>query len=105
MKIFNLVLLGSTMGLSACALITSQEKPVAHRINVSGKAYLLEQITDSTWTASAQAEPKLLAATSAATAALRRAIEETSGCKVTDSDYSRNGAQFDAQVDCGKPSP
>jgi hypothetical protein len=33
-------------------------------------------------------------------AALLQAIEQRSGCKVTDSDYSRNGTQLDAQVDC-----
>jgi len=28
------------------------------------------------------------------------AIEQHSGCKVTDVDYSRGGMQLDAQVDC-----
>jgi hypothetical protein len=32
--------------------------------------------------------------------ALLTAIEQRSGCKVTDADYSRGGMQLDAQVDC-----
>ena len=34
-------------------------------------------------------------------AALIDAVARTSGCKVTDVNYSRDGLQLDAQVDCG----
>ena len=34
-------------------------------------------------------------------AVLIDAIAKTSGCKVTDVNYSRDGLQLDAQVDCG----
>ena len=94
-----LVAVAST-GLSACALMPLPNEPVAQKINVNGETHLLTQITDSTWTARTEGNLKPLAATPASTAALRLAIEQTSGCKVTDSDYSRQGRQFDAQVNC-----
>lgn len=97
----KLLLIAASAGLNACALSTMSNEPVAHRVSVNGDAYLLRQITDSTWTASAEGSLKTLEATSASTAALRHAVEKTSGCQVTDSDYSRQGSQFDAQVDCG----
>lgn len=97
----TLLLAVASAGLGACALIPLPPEPVAHQINANGESYLLRQITDSTWTASAQGGRSALATTSASTAALRQAIEKTSGCKVTDSDYSRQGRQFDAQVVCG----
>ena len=75
--------------------------PVAHKVSVNGESYLLNQLTASTWTAISTGPAKALATTAAMTAGLRQAIEKTSGCKVTDSDYSQGGKQFDAQVDCG----
>ena len=67
---------------------------------MNGESYLVRQITDSTWTVSSLASWKILANTPSATAEWRHAIEKISGCKVTDSDYSAQGRQFDAQVDC-----
>ena len=96
-----LLLAVASASLGACALIPLSSEPVAHQINANGQSYLLRQITDSTWTASTQGGLNALATTSASTAALQQAVEKTSGCKVTDSDYSRQGRQFDAQVACG----
>ena len=87
--------------LSACALITAPGEPVARKVNVEGEPYLLSQLTASTWAATtpASAGPRVNSASSRA--ALLLAIEHSSGCKVTDSNYSRDGLQLDAQVDCG----
>ena len=90
----------ASAGLSACALIPLPNEPVAQKISVNGETYILKQITDSTWTANPEGILKTMASTPASTAALRLAVEKTSGCKVTDSDYSRQDRQFDAQVDC-----
>ena len=75
--------------------------PVAHKVSVNGDSYLLNQLTASTWTAISTGPAKVLATSAAVTAGLRQAIEKTSLCNVTDSDYSQGGKQFDAQVDCG----
>lgn len=96
----RLLLVATSAGLVACALIPLPGEPAAHAVTVGGDTYILKQITDSTWTANSTGSPKALANTPADTAALRLAVEKTSGCKVTDSDYSREGKQFDAQVSC-----
>lgn len=94
-----------TLLLAACGMTpqnTSQTPPLpATTMQIGGEAYIINQLTASTWTASAKAGNKPLPATPAGQAALRDAIEKTSGCKVSDSDYSRQGLQFDAQVECG----
>ena len=87
--------------LSACALITAPGEPVARKVNVEGEPYLLSQLTASTWTATTPASAGPRVNNSANRVALLQAIEHTSGCKVTDSNYSRDGMQLDAQVDCG----
>ena len=87
--------------IGACAILPSPSDPAAHKVLVSGETYWVSQLTASTWTATTTGVAKPLPSTAAGTAGLRQAIEKTSGCKVTDSDYSREGRQFDAQVDCG----
>ncbi|NML87299.1 MAG: hypothetical protein HHJ19_17085 [Polaromonas sp.] len=89
--------------LSSCALISSTSDPAA-RVTVGGEPFLISQLTESTWTASAAGIARPLPYNSANKTALLLAIEKISGCKVTDSDYSRQGMQFDAQVECGKPT-
>ena len=86
--------------LGACAMIPSPGEAVAHKVSVNGETYLVSQLTASTWIATSVGVAQPLPNTAAGTAGLRQAIEKTSGCKVTDSDYSREGKQFDAQVDC-----
>ena len=88
-------------GLSACAMLPPPGGPQAYKVSVNGETYVLSQLTASTWVATSAGIPKALLNTAAGQAGLRQAIEKTSGCTVTDSDYSREGRQFDAQVDCG----
>lgn len=96
----KLLVLMACAGLSSCALRTSPADPVAHRVSVNGEHYLLSPLTASTWTASTAGMAKALPGNPAGRAALLHAVEEMSGCRVTDSDYSRQGRQLDAQVDC-----
>lgn len=83
--------------LAGCATTTAD--PPAKRVSIDGRTYLVSQLTAGTWTATSQGATQLPSTPQGRTA-LREAIEKTSGCKVTDSDYSRSGMQFDAQVDC-----
>ena len=82
--------------LAGCA--TSSD-PLAQRVTVEGRAYLLSPLTAGTWTATAPTASPISTTPSVRTALLA-AIEQRSGCKVTDADYSRGGMQLDAQVDC-----
>lgn len=85
-------------GMVACAAAASD--PPSHSVSVEGQTYLISQLTAGTWTATAPGAANQVSGSSSGRAALLRAIEQHSGCKVTDSDYSRNGMQLDAQVDC-----
>jgi hypothetical protein len=84
--------------LAGCAT-TGAADPPAQRVSIEGKTYLISQLTAGTWTATSPGATQL-SSTATGRAALLQAIEKTSGCKVTDADYSRSGMQFDAQVDC-----
>ena len=95
------LLLCAALGLvTACAVMKEPGDAVAQQVNVAGEVFIIQQLTESTWTASSTRIMKPVAATAVSTALLRQAIEKASGCKVTDSDFSRQGRQFDAQVDC-----
>lgn len=89
----------ATLCLGACAWVAA---PAGYKVSVEGEPYVLSQLTAGTWTAISTA---VVAPPSASRpslqAALVQAIEQASGCKVTGSDYSREGRQLDAQVDCG----
>jgi hypothetical protein len=93
--------------LSACAIpvvSTSAASPAdaeAQTVSVEGTSYLLSPLTASTWTATTKGADRPIVNSASSRAALIQAIEESSGCKVTDSDLSRQGRQLDAQVDCG----
>lgn len=82
--------------LAGCAATSD---PLAQRVTVEGRAYLLSPLTAGTWTATAPTASPISTTPSVRTALLA-AIEQRSGCKVTDADYSRGGMQLDAQVDC-----
>jgi hypothetical protein len=84
--------------LAGCATMGAADPP-AQRVSIEGKTYLISQLTAGTWTATSQGAAQL-SSTPAGRAALLQAIEKTSGCTITDADYSRSGMQFDAQVDC-----
>lgn len=92
------------LGLGACAWQQGPAEPPERVVTLGRDNFQLTQITESTWTASAVAGRKAFAPTPELTAFLRQAVESASGCTVTDSDYSRQEMQFDAQVSCaGSP--
>ncbi|WP_309683918.1 hypothetical protein [Polaromonas sp.] len=95
-----LLALGSVC-LASCALIAPSGEAVVRKVVVQGESYNLSQLTAGTWVAILAGAPKPVNR-GASKAELLRAIEQASGCKVTDSDYSRQGQQLDAQVDCGE---
>jgi hypothetical protein len=101
-----LLLAGSAL-LSACTLpvasssAASPADPQAQTVSVEGSSYLISPLTASTWTATTTVADRPVVNSASGKAALLQAIEKTSGCKVTDSDFSRQGRQLDAQVDCG----
>ncbi len=90
----------ASLGMSGCAQFAGNAEPPARSVTLGGESYVVRQITESTWTASAAGSSKILATTPGASASLQKAVEMVSGCRVTDSDYSRQGTQFDAQVSC-----
>ena len=87
--------------LCACTASPFAGDAAAQQVSLGGKTYLISQLTAGTWTATLAGPLKPMAQDAASKAALLAAIEKASGCKVTDSDYSRQGMQLDAQVDCG----
>lgn len=92
--------------LAACAgnWPALSRTPVEHPVTIDGTAYVITQITAGTWTAVPAASPGSGQAGTISAAhrtSLVRAIETTSGCRVTSNNYSRQGTQLDAQVDCG----
>jgi hypothetical protein len=90
----------SALCLSACAL-PSATSPAVQRVEIDGQTYQLGQLTNSTWIATASGIGRPMALRPSSRGALLDAIASASGCKVTDSDFSRQGLQLDAQVDCG----
>ena len=101
MKPLGLLMAAASLGLGACAKLPPwPAEPPAHTVTLGGEDFFLRQITESTWIANSAENKKILAGTPAATALLRKAVEAVSGCTVTDSDYSRQKMQFDAQVSC-----
>lgn len=90
----------TSFGMSGCAMLALTTEPASRRVTVGSESFMVRQITESTWTVSATGNRQILTETPATTAALEQAVEMVSGCRVTDSDYSRQGTQFDAQVSC-----
>ena len=83
---------------SACAMNAAAPNS-NQKISIDNRNYVISQLTAGTWTASTSGTATAM--TSDTRAALLAAIEKASGCKVTDSDLSRQSHQLDAQVDCG----
>ncbi len=88
------------IALSACSSSPLEKSPTT-TVTIAGGPYIITQLTAGTWTATAVGPPKAINGSQPGKGALLTAIERASGCKVTDSDYSRGGMQLDAQVDCG----
>ena len=102
----RLLMVGSVL-LNACTIPVNFSSaalpadPQAQAISVEGRSYLISPLTASTWTATMKGADRPIDSSASGKAALLQAIEKTSGCKVTDSDFSRQGLQLDAQIDCG----
>ena len=84
--------------LSGCGATRTGAEPIAQTVQIEGTSYTVEELTASTWTALA---PRSLPNGPQKTAALVKAIEKASRCKVTDSSYGARSAALTAQVDCG----
>ena len=83
--------------LSACGGMRESQNSNAHKVELEGLSYQVEQITASTWTATpAAGQPN----SAQQNVALVKAIEKASGCKVTDSSRGQQGTALNAQVDC-----
>jgi hypothetical protein len=95
----KILIAASALCLSACTL-PSATGTAEERVSIDGRTYQIGQLTNSTWIATPSGIGKPLAITQSSRSALLDAIAKTSGCKVTDSDLSRQGLQLDAQVDC-----
>jgi hypothetical protein len=95
------LLFGSSLAalvLGACAFKSGTEAaPGAVVMKIGGDGYVIQPLTAGTWTATPQTNKPV---NESGKADLIRAIESTSGCKVTDSDFANGYRQFDAQVDC-----
>lgn len=99
-----ILLLAMAAAVAACAAgKPGSDLTTRSAVVVDGQPYEIGQLTESTWTAISKAGSGATAATNASSAhrsAVLQAIERVSGCKVTDSDYSPQARQLDAQVDC-----
>jgi hypothetical protein len=101
----NPVFLRLTPLLAACVLLvacgTSGSGPMRPtRIEIGERPYLVSPLTASTWTVSSPSNRQTLPRDAGARTAQLQAIEKISGCRVSDSNYSDDGLQLDAQVEC-----
>lgn len=86
--------------LASCAQPVAVAPGTAARVmKIGGEGYIIEQLTAGTWTATPQM-PTTTAAKPGQQVLLQKAIEDTSGCKVSGGDFSQGGSQFAAQVRC-----
>jgi hypothetical protein len=92
--------ISSLICVSACAGKAVVTGPAERTLRIGGDAYVISQITASTWSATAARSASELTASSSGRLALLAEIERLSGCKVTNSDFSRQTGQLDAQVAC-----
>ena len=97
----RLLLALAGLTLSACTANPLPAEETARTVMVDGQPHFVRQLTASTWTATLAGTARAATSKPVDEAALLLAIEKKSGCKVTDSNYSRQAFQFDAQVDCG----
>lgn len=93
----RVLLAGAVALVSACA---SPSAMPGKTVDVEGRSYVISALTAGTWTVLGSGSKQTLPRTPASRAALIKAVETLSGCKVTDSDYTQDGLQLDAQVDC-----
>jgi hypothetical protein len=98
--------------ISACSMTTESRdvhsrQPEANitsaqNVVINGQPYSIMQLTDSTWAAVPATPTAGQAVTGSASqrAELVKLIEQRSGCKVTDIDFSGGPGQLDTQVSC-----
>jgi len=87
--------------LSACIFSgPGGDLPDRRVVLVEGQLYDIGRLTDSTWTAISRPGASAPRSGAAHRLAVLQAIEHASGCRVSDSDYSIEGRQLDAQLDC-----
>lgn len=87
--------------LGACAFGgPGGDLPDRRVVLVDGQRYDIGRLTESTWTAISQPGANVPHRSAAHRLAVLQAIERASGCRVSDSDYSLEGRQLDAQLDC-----
>ena len=99
MKIQVLLVLSAC--LSACAVSRpGGDLPDRRVVLVDGQRYEIGRLTESTWTAISQPGARVPHSGAAHRLAVLQAIERASGCRVSDSDYSLEGRQLNAQLDC-----
>ena len=95
------VLLVLSACLSACAVSgPGGDLPDGRVAVVEGQRYDIGPLTESTWTAISQPDARVPNSGAAHRLAVLQAIERASGCRVSDSDYSLEGRQLNAQLDC-----
>lgn len=70
------------------------------QLTLDDQADLMQELTAGTWTVISQKTNAAVPQGERSKAAMLSAIEKTSGCRVSDSDYSPDGSQLDAQLDC-----
>lgn len=92
----KLLIVCASLAASACAMNGARD--TSQKADAVSGTYTVSQLTAGTWTASTSANVKTM--TLETRAKLLAHIEKISGCRVTDSDVRREGAQLDAQVDC-----
>ena len=88
------------LALTACAGKAVRTDPVERTMRIGGDAYVISQVTASTWSATAAGSASELALGAASRMTLLAEIERLSGCKVTNSDYSQQTRQLNAQIGC-----
>ena len=99
MKIQVLLVLSASLG--ACAFSgPGGDLPDRRVVLVDGQRYEIGRLTESTWTAISQQGASVPNSGAAHRLAVLQAIARASGCRVSDSDYSLEGRQLNAQLDC-----
>ena len=99
MKIQVLLVLSAC--LSACAVSRpGVDLPERRVLVVDGQRYDIGRLTESTWTAISRPGASVPNSGAAHRLAVLQAIERASGCRVSNSDYSLEGRQLNAQLDC-----
>jgi hypothetical protein len=97
----KLNVLAFSASLAGCAMTgPAGDFPGRSAVVVDGQLYDIGRLTESTWTAVSPPGASVSINGTAHRLAVLQAIERASGCKVTDSDYTLEGRQLDAQVAC-----